>query len=805
MKKAHALTFFFSLWISTLFSAEITLTEKLYYKNYIQFYFDSVYTRYLSSQSQSTLNLYLSHPSIFNYTNAFKFGLGSYIRSPHVLNAITYLNFKWEEPTSKDYVKKLIEMYYLEKRIALDEIAEDPRYQIPIPVPGMGMVLVSARVKAWIKILGEIKTYRQTIAKATTCVTNLKSTPEIRGGLIQKCLRDNFPQVNGINTYIRVSFAALDLGSEIPNYPGAVISRTGFIPGNKVTTLNQNQRTWDGAYLSILENEYQPVVKKYMQRWKGKSDQQMVEEMLNIIKTSTHPIEDIFSEGLSVDAFDINKNVIWQSYQQSSDGELTNPEHQIFPNILKAMRKAESTIFIDLFFWGGTMAISLTKEILSLLDKKPQLKFIFLHDNINNFGHQDEMAPLFNFLRASMVARPSRIIVLPSYILKNVTGFPDFFDQILDDDTWKKMGLDRKMSLYIKAKSDHSKVIVIDGDRPLGNPVAFVGSKNMTDSSGALCNDEVMMIEGPAATVILDNYWKDLYDALKLDWRTNDFWDPQYQQVYNKGVDKALGQSMQRPKQIKLILAPIDVLKRYEAETDEELYAIHQVTATAKGNDLVRIGENSVGSFITSAIYQNVFAILNAQKQILINDQLLYDPRIIRSLVHQKNKGVAVKIILEEFEHSEFPGMPNLLYLQDMLSAGLDVRWKLHQKSSLFVPEHHSKTLSIDGFDPQGKKVIEGPGALLMGSANKDYMTMRGAFRETQVEVFNLQAQETHDSLFWKNWNDQSQGTKIANFDDFINSPAGKSMKDNNITVDEFISYVRGFMEMLYTVKTIER
>ena len=206
--------------------ATVDLTEKLFYKNYIQFYFNSVHSRYLVPQGQSAINLYLAHKSIISYTHSFKIDLAAYIRSPQILNAITYLNFKWDEPESKEDIKKLLEMYYLEKRIALDEIADDPRYQKAQRIPGMGPVVIADRVKMWIKALGDITTFRQTLKKATDCVTGLKSTAAYRSGLMRKCLQDNFPTVNGVTTYARTSFAAVDLAQEITNYPGAVISRT---------------------------------------------------------------------------------------------------------------------------------------------------------------------------------------------------------------------------------------------------------------------------------------------------------------------------------------------------------------------------------------------------------------------------------------------------------------------------------------------------------------------------------------------------------------------------------------------------
>src|SRR5690606_4122904 len=69
--------------------------------------------------------------------------------------------------------------------------------------------------------------------------------------------------------------------------------------------------------------------------------------------------------------------------------------------------------------------------------------------------------------------------------------------------------------LYAGVKSDHSKVFVIDGKTQ--HPTALVGSKNLTDASGALCFDEVVKVEGPGAAVVQDDYYFDMVYALSRE------------------------------------------------------------------------------------------------------------------------------------------------------------------------------------------------------------------------------------------------------------------------------------------------
>ena len=122
--------------ITPAHAAKVDLTEKLFFKNYIQFNFNNVSSRFLSAKRQLLINRYLSHKSISGkYTYPFKYSL-SFIRSPNVLNAITYLNFK----DNKKNLNELITLYYVEKRLALNEIVEDPRYDVAVRVPGKGII-----------------------------------------------------------------------------------------------------------------------------------------------------------------------------------------------------------------------------------------------------------------------------------------------------------------------------------------------------------------------------------------------------------------------------------------------------------------------------------------------------------------------------------------------------------------------------------------------------------------------------------------------------------------------------------------
>ncbi len=770
------------------------LTDRLNFKHFIGSEFGAIHFKFLSPDAQFMISRYLSHSSMLQYTKAFQKALASYVRSPKVLNGLAYLNFKPDEKYSKGDIQKLLTLYYLEKRLAAAEAVDDPRYS---PYASM--------LQGWLRDLGSLPDYLKKLEGMSSCAMGLSGTPDSKIGPFAMCVADGLPQVASGKNGGKVSFSSIDISSELPGHPGVVISRTGFIHGNKVTLLNQVRGSWDSENVKTLETYHNGPVKAFVDKWGDMSDQDMFEGMLKIVQGAapgTNPVLEVFGKD---DSFDVDKSIIWKTYSDPNDPS-SSEKNQIFPNIIKTIRQAQSTIFMDMFFLGGSMGVAFVNEIVRLLEQKQGLKFFFLHDDVNHFGYRKEMAPIFAFLRAYMVVHPDRMLVLPTYFYKNASGFPSFLSNLVDDQKLKRLGFHNKLALYLKAKADHSKVLVIDGDTPEKHPIALVGSKNLTDLSGAFCNDEVMLIEGPAATVILDNYWRDLYIALKYEWiKGPSFMGRYLDQIYEKSWAKQYGTSTEVSKKIQFLIAPIDVLKRYKRKGGDFTTRMEVVKAASVGNDTIRVAENSIGSFITSCIYDNIHAIMHAKKQILVNDQLLFSPRIVDALIKKAKEGIEVKAILESFAHEgTAPGMPNVLYLQDMQKAGVQVKWKKHGPTEVFIPEHHGKTISVDGFSANGEKISSIASALIVGSANKDIMTMLGGFRETQVEVFNAEAQKQHDTLFWRRWNDREKGSEEASLEILQRSKFAEQITQEGMTIPGMLSFSRNFLDMAYSLTTIE-
>lgn len=787
------------------------------------------------------ISRFMNHPELQTYQTAGHEVLGEMIRDPRILNAILYLNWNWKTAEQKANAASLIQYYYTEVAMALAEAIDDPRIS-----SGQRAV-----VRIWLEALerftarragvGALVGFENLTAGAETCVQSIADANTSAGSLrdhqraaidrlseIRRCLVDSMP------TKLSMPFASLDMRRVVPNHPGSVVSKTGFIPGNRVQMLTHNRLTNDPEYEQAMTDFTLKVIKPYGQRWDALTDEAMITEMrakiqaalaagknplqaLFIEEAGGNPAEIIHERGsikyTKADALDIDKNPIWLPY-----GPANTHSQQIFAQTVKAIRAAESSVFINLFFYGGTMGLSMTDLLLKEMARKPQLKVVVLRDHVNHFGHRAEMRPVFNFLRAYMTLYPKRMLALPANIFeKQVNGYPEFFKGFINERMLRSLGLDEKMSLYLKAQSDHTKLVVVDGDRPQGKPVAMVGSKNWTDASGALCDDSVILVEGPAAVVSLDNYYDDLNRALQESWDVNNaFWKSLYENVHANGwaQDPACAvptvAGLEKVRKIAQILCPFDVLGRFRTFGDSanryQLSRFQPISARAWGSDVVRLGENNATATITSINNQNVFSILSAKKQILIHEQLLYSPGIVGALIGAARRGVEVKVMLESFIHegAEFPGMPNLLFLSDLQRGGVDVKWRLHGPSRQFAPEHHGKTISVDGWTSRGQRATNGPPTLIVGSANKDLLTMKGGFRELQVETFSATAARDHDAYFWLLWNNPRE-SRTASFVEFDGAPIGQKIRDQGLTTQQFMKYVTEILNTLYAMKPISR
>ncbi len=565
----------------------------------------------------------------------------------------------------------------------------------------------------------------------------------------------------------------------VKNYsgPNQVLSLTGFIPGNKVEQLVQNQ--YDAEFIKYLAPMTSTVQKNYASH--------SVQDFKIKMDSPAAALTNFFteSEGFPALAKD-HKN--WNLL-------LKNGQKNIYGAVFQAIDKAQESIFIDVFFLGGSVGASLAKHLIEQVQKKPNLQVYIINDRFNPLSYDNEMAPVYNYLRAYSEKFPSdRLVIMTPRIDLKRTAFPAIADDVMNDQTLKfilseysRTELKKQWDFYPKAKSDHSKVILIDAKNKTSG-IAFVGSKNYTDSSGAIAYDEVTQIQGPAVPIILDSYYYDLTEALtELQKSSPGFF---------ASLGSARGITTTDVSQaVRKLLSAFDVMNRAGSTPSIQKPDLAWPIA---GTATLSIGENNVYGTIRSALPQDISLIQSAEKQIIISDQFLYDPQIIRALLEkiQKNQQLKVYIMLATMEDEldptkQFAHVPNISYIDTLKATGqVFAKWKkvpdadvaalkeVNQKYNVkLAPEYHLKAISIDGVTADLKGLCKDPQrntsalleamtkipALVSGSANKDVLTMTGGFREFQVVVYDRPATVAHDCQFWQRFDDADQSKSISN------------------------------------------
>lgn len=554
------------------------------------------------------------------------------------------------------------------------------------------------------------------------------------------------------------------------------ISLNGFISGNKIEHLTENY--YEPDFIQYIAPMTSVVQKKYS-RWS-------IEDFKNKMPTKADALRNVFTteEGFPAQP---SEHRIWDLVKTGTK------EKNIYGQIFKSISNAQESIFIDLFFIGGSTGVTLAKNIIQQVQAKPNLRVYILNDRNNPMTFESELAPAYNYLRAYSEKFPEdRIILLKPRIDLKRTALPALAESIINDQTLKailskesNLELKQQLDFYPKAKSDHSKVVIIDGLNQ-NTGVAFVGSKNFTDSSGSIAHDEVTRIEGPAVPAILDSYYYDLVEAL----RESLLAEPQYLPLFAKSVTLNVANSFQNNNDlIQQLLTPVDVLNRNKKQPINLNWKM-------KGNTILQIGENNVYGTIRSALVQYISYIRSAQRQIIISDQFLYDPYIVTALQDaiRSKPNLRVYILIspkvDELQpQAHFSHVPNISYIENLVSTTqVQIRWKVTPKSILaalsdvqnkyqvkLMPEYHPKTLSVDGVtrdyafmcnDDARKvdnlyKIIGKNPVLISGSANKDVMTLTGGFREFQIAYFDKDAVISHDCQFWNRFLDPVQSSDI--------------------------------------------
>ncbi len=592
--------------------------------------------------------------------------------------------------------------------------------------------------------------------------------------------------------------------------PNQVLSLTGFIPGNKIEQLTQNHD--DAEFIRYLAPLTALVQKNYSTL--------SVEDFKLKMPSKAAALANVFtaSEGFPARPSD-HRN--WTLLKK-------NNKKNTYGSIFNAIENAKEAIFIDVFFLGGSIGASLAKQLIEQVQKKPDLTVYIINDRFNPFTYENEMAPVYNYLRAYSEKFPEdRLVIMTPRIDLKRTAFPPIAENIINDQTLKYILTDKSQSdlkgqlgFYPKGKSDHSKIIIVDGKNKTSG-IAFVGSKNFTDSSGGISYDEVTKIQGPAVPAILDSYYYDLFEAFKELQRLSPAY---YSQLATKNGVVAGSDANTSARQL---LAKFDVMNRYKGKANLDLQW------PAQGSGTISIGENNVYGTIRSALPQDIDLINSAEKQIIISDQFLYDPLVVRALLEkiQKSQQLKVYIMLATLSDvlapaRQFAHIPNISYIDSLKATGqVAAKWKKVPSANVeaikeaftkhnvkLSPEYHLKAISIDGVTPDqaalcndqqknypalANSMTKLP-AMVSGSANKDVMTLTGGFREFQVVVYDRAATIAHDCQFWERFNDSNESSEISS--DTMNLPPELTSK--GIDAKQFNQLIRNIITISYGAMT---
>ncbi len=503
-------------------------------------------------------------------------------------------------------------------------------------------------------------------------------------------------------------------------------------------------------------------------------------------------------------------------------------QYGIYSETIKSIRNAKESVFIDMFWMGGTIGINLAQELFKKVNENPDFSVFIITDSENKFQYAPELDFVYNYMRAfSEKFTDKKFYIMPANIGLKRTALPDFFDLLITDnvinDAHNNKGLRsilEKDGFHLLAKSDHTKVFVIDGKNP-NTGIAYVGSKNWTDSSGGMNFDEVAKIEGPATAVILNSFYFDTTEAFLKN--HNDGAPLLLDHLSAKFPNINWNKESKIEKGVQLLLKDIDIIDRYSFN-EFSPYEV-DLPYVERGDSIIAPSQNNIYGTEMSAIEQNIQTILGAKKQILIDDQFLYDPTVVEALKSAKLKNnVDIFILLETLKpldktDNTAAHIPNNLFIDELSQLGMIVKWKItppdmaksildetekyrdgDKKPVVLSTTFHVKSISVDGVlkkdDLSCKSTPEinssdATPVLITGSANKDVMTMSGGFREYQVAVYDAKAVSQHDCLFWERWNDDNQSVLTNGLDDF---EIPEHLKELKITDKKaFLSVLRMF------------
>lgn len=404
----------------------------------------------------------------------------------------------------------------------------------------------------------------------------------------------------------------------------------------------------------------------------------------------------------------------------------------MFAKIRDMILSAKETVFIDIFLFGGTMGGTLSKFLLDqTVEKKkanPNFKVLLLHDYATNYNMKDEMMPIFEYIKHRIeteAALKGSVYLMQANIQRHPPGIPFGITNLVPktEETFKAL---EKRNTYYESKIDHSKVIVVDPESDA--PQAYFGSKNWSDHSGGYYYDNALYVKGPAAAMVHAAYYDDIDAALTTDPNERKWFFFKEQGFSNEAYLK-------------------------DREKILSWFKLKRTSFPAVGTQPIRLAEANVDGKIKDTRNMLVDMISKAESHIYMEHLFIYDKYINDALMKRKAQvpSLKIRILADHNGNFNLGGLPNTLYLDQLLRHGVEVRARRtlgieakfpNGKTQSYHQENHRKITSVDG------KVM------LVGSSNLNPDTLQGSFREFGAQLFDRQVIAGFEKEFQEAWND---------------------------------------------------
>lgn len=359
----------------------------------------------------------------------------------------------------------------------------------------------------------------------------------------------------------------------------------------------------------------------------------------------------------------------------------------MFKRIRDMIDGAKESIFIDIFLFGGTMGATLSRYLidhaLEVKKSNPNFKVLIMHDYGTNYGLGKEIIPVFKYIRDRIENEPevaNTVILLQANIQRHPPGIPFGLTNHIPK-TAATQAYMEKMDTYYESKIDHSKVIVVDAHSDL--PKAYFGSKNWTDHSGSYYYDDAIYVEGPAAAVVQAAYYEDVAAALTTDPKELAWFYYKQDRLDNRRYLGDRGSILNWFKVKRLIYPSV-------------------------GSEAVRLAEANVDGKIKNVRNMLIDMIRSANKNIYMEQLFVYDKYINDALIKRKKQvpGLKIQILADHNGNFGMNGFPNTMFIKEMINHGIEIRARrtlgipftfpdgTHRE---FHQENHRKITSVDG------------------------------------------------------------------------------------------------------------